>query len=252
MRTCLIVAAMIIASAVFALQPRAATTNVFTQEQEDAIGSIIRSYLLNNPELFEEVIEELQKKREAEAAVARREHLRELYRPDSKYARFAMGEGDIVVVEFMDYNCPFCRKAYSVMRDIYESADIQVRFVELPVISPMSVPASQAAIAAEKQDKYVEFHDAMMRLEDRITNEDTIFRVAEEVGLDIDQLKQDMDAPDTKALIEENLALADALGVQGTPAIFVGDNTYIAGAPEGLRDELLEAIAAARRDCMTC
>ncbi|RIA55473.1 DsbA family protein [Dichotomicrobium thermohalophilum] len=251
MKKLVIAAAVLAVSTLFTIQPRAATTDQFNDEQEKAIQEIVRSYLLKNPELLEEVIAELQKKREAEAAVARQEYLRELYSADSKYKRFSMGKGDVVVVEFMDYNCPFCRKAYATLRDLMDETDIEVRLIEFPVLGPGSTVASQAALAAEKQGKYVEFHDALMSLSQRIENEETIFKVAEEVGLDVDQLKTDMQDPEINALIDENLQLADALGVQGTPAFFVGD-TSIPGAPENLRDELITAIAEAREGCAAC
>jgi protein-disulfide isomerase len=246
------VAAVAIAAAVLAgVQTRAATTGAFDDAQEKAIQEIVRSYLLANPELLEEVIGELQKRREAEAAVARQEYLRELYKPDSKYGRYGMSDGDVVIVEFMDYNCPYCRKAYATLRELSEKGGIEVRFVEFPVLGPASILASQAAIAAEKQGKYVEFHDAMMGLNERIESEDTIFNVAKKVGLDIEQLKKDMEAPETEALIQENLQLGEKLGVQGTPAIFVGD-TFIPGAPENLKEELEEAITDTRASCTVC
>jgi protein-disulfide isomerase len=251
MRKLLIAAGALTVFAVFAVQPRAATTEPFDDAQEQAIEKIVRSYLLENPELLEEVIAELRKKREAEAAVARDKYLRELYSDDSKYKRFSMGEGDVVVVEFMDYNCPFCRKAYEVLSDLAAESDIEVRFIEFPVLGPMSTVASQAALAAEKQGRYVEFHDAMMKINDRIGSEQVIFDIAKEVGLDIDQLKQDMKTPEINAMIDENLQLADSLGVQGTPAFFIGDEA-IPGAPENLRDELVTAIAEAREGCAAC
>jgi protein-disulfide isomerase len=251
MKKLVIAAGVMAIAAVFTVQPRAATTDQFDAAQEEAIQEIVRSYLLENPGILEEVIAELQKQREAEAAVARQDFLRDLYSADSKYKRFGMGEGDVVVVEFMDYNCPFCRTAYSVLSELAPEADIEVRFIEFPVLGPGSTVASQAALAAEKQGKYMELHDALMGLTQRIESEDVIFKTAEEVGLDVEQLKQDMQAPEIAEMIDENLQLADALGVQGTPAFFVGDSA-IPGAPENLRDELIEAIAEAREGCTVC
>lgn len=251
MKKLVIAAGVMAIAAVFTVQPRAATTDQFDAAQEEAIQEIVRSYLLENPGILEEVIAELQKQREAEAAVARQDFLRDLYSADSKYKRFGMGEGDVVVVEFMDYNCPFCRTAYSVLSELAPETDIEVRFIEFPVLGPGSTVASQAALAAEKQGKYMELHDALMGLTQRIESEDVIFKTAEEVGLDVEQLKQDMQAPEIAEMIDENLQLADALGVQGTPAFFVGDSA-IPGAPENLRDELIEAIAEAREGCTVC
>ncbi|MFP3920523.1 MAG: DsbA family protein [Dichotomicrobium sp.] len=245
MKRFLIAAGVLALSAIAAVEPRAATTDQFDDEQEKAIQEIVRNYLLENPELLEEVISKLREKREAEAAVARREYLGDLYKPDSKYTRYSMGEGDVVVVEFMDYNCPYCRKAYSVLRDFVDEGEIEVRFVEFPVLGPMSTAATKAALAAEKQGKYAAFHDAMMAQNDRIDNEQVIFDTAETVGLDIEQLKKDMEDPEIEALIDENLQLGNQLAVQGTPEFFIGD-TSIPGAPENLRDELDQAIAEAQ------
>ncbi len=245
------VAAMLVGAAFTAGQSHAASTDAFDDAQEQAIQKIIRSYLLENPVILEEVIEALRNKREAEAAVARQEHLRELYKPESKYGRYGMSDGDVVIVEFMDYNCPFCRTAYNTLREISQQGGIEVRFIEFPVLGPMSIRASQAAIAAERQGKYVEFHDALMSLTDRIENEEILFSTAEKVGLDVEQLKKDMADPEIDALIEENLQLAEKLDVQGTPAIFVGD-TFIPGAPQNLREELEQAIAETRKSCMSC
>lgn len=247
MKSFLLAAGVLALSAIVAAEPRAATTDLFDDEQEQAIQEIVRSYLLENPEFLEEVITKLREKRAAEAAVARQEYLGDLYKPESKYTRYSMGEGDVVVVEFMDYNCPYCRKAYSILRELVDEGEIEVRFVEFPVLGPMSTLASKAALAAEKQGEYAAFHDAMMAQNDRIENEQVIFDTAETVGLDVEQLKKDMQDPEIDALIDENLQLGNQLAVQGTPEFFIGD-TSIPGAPENLRDELDQAIAEARRN----
>lgn len=247
----LVAVAALVACVFAAPESRAASTGAFNDEQERAIEQIIRRYLLANPELLEEVIAELRKKREAEAEVARRQYLGELYSPESKYANYSMGEGDVVVVEFMDYNCPYCRKAYEVLRDLSKDSDIQVRFVEFPVLGPMSTTAAQAALAAQNQGKYAAFHDALMSISDRIESRDQILSTAKKVGLDIDKLEKDMQDPEILALIDDNLKLAEQLGVQGTPAFFVGD-TVIPGAPDNLEETLRQAIAKAKESCATC
>jgi len=233
------------------LQPQGDRASRFDAKQEQAIESIVRSYLIENPEIMEEVFAELDKKRESEAAIARRPYLEELYKPASKYDRFSMGDGEIVLVEFMDYNCSACRNAYSILSEFADQENVEVRFVELPILGPMSIVAAQAAIAAEKQGKYTEFHDALMRYSDRLDSREQIMGFAEEVGLDLEQLKTDMDAPETQAIVEENLQLANSLGVRGTPAFFVGD-TAIPGVPPDLREQLETAIAEAQENCISC
>ncbi len=103
-----------------------------------------------------------------------------------------------------------------------EDKDVRVVFVEFPILSEELRVASQAAIAATKQNKYFEFHSALMEHNGPV-KEDIIFKAAADVGLDVEKLKADMKAPEVNELIEKNLQLGTAMGVQGTPAIFVGD-----------------------------
>jgi protein-disulfide isomerase len=221
----------------------------FSNAQKSAIRKIIKEYLLEEPEVLREAINELNKRQEMAAEVERKKVLASLYKEKSPYST---GDGKITLVEFFDYNCPYCRHALdNVLKFTKEEKDVRVVFVEFPILSDDSRIASQAAIAAAKQGKYFEFHRALMQHQGP-AKQDAIFKVASEVGLDVEKLKTDMESPAVKELIEKNLQLGTSMGVQGTPAFFIGDEA-IPGAPEELRTLLKNAVASIKsKGCSIC
>jgi protein-disulfide isomerase len=124
--------------------------------------------------------------------------------------------------------------------------DHKLRFVykEMPVLGPVSVSAAHAALAAQRQGKYEAFHNAMMATKGQITDE-TVYKVAGSVGLDVDRLKQDMSAPEIGQALKTNLALANELNIRGTPGFIVG-NHIVPGAID--LDALRNMVAEARKE----
>jgi protein-disulfide isomerase len=124
--------------------------------------------------------------------------------------------------------------------------DHKLRFVykEMPVLGPASVSAAHAALAAQRQGKYEAFHNAMMATKGQITDE-TVYKVAGSVGLDVDRLKQDMSAPEIGQALKTNLALANELNIRGTPGFIVG-NHVVPGAID--LDALRNMVAEARKE----
>jgi protein-disulfide isomerase len=241
-------AALLGAAALFA-PSFAADQTAFDATQKDAIRAIVKEYLLEQPEILREAIGELNKRQEVQAEGERKKALAGLYKQDTP---FSTGPGKFTVVEFFDYNCGYCRKAFSnIVGLTKDDKDVRVVFVEFPILSEESRVASQAAIASTKQNKYFEFHRALMEHNGPV-KEDVIFKTAADVGLDVEKLKVDMKAPEVNELIEKNLQLGTAMGVQGTPAIFVGDEA-IPGAPEDLAKVLKTAIGGIReKGCSIC
>ena len=242
-------AALLGVVAAFVAPSFAAESDAFDAKQKDAIRAIVKEYLLQQPELIREAIGELNKRQEMAAEGERKKALASLYKDQSP---FSTGEGKVTVVEFFDYNCGYCRKAFhnlvSVAKD---EKDVRVVFVEFPILSEESRLASMAAIASAKQNKYFEFHQALMEHNGPI-KEDIIFKTAAAVGIDVEKLKTDMKAPEVSELIEKNLQLGTAMGVQGTPAIFVGDEA-IPGAPEDLVRIIKTAVGGIReKGCSIC
>ena len=210
----------------------------------EQIEKIVREYLLREPEVIYDALEELQR-RQTEAAAARQRAAiaanegKLLDDPTSPVG--GNPNGDVTLVEFFDYRCAYCRRVVSSMRALLdEDRGLRVVFKELPVLGPDSVRAAQAALASRKQARYVPFHFALMTAEDLSLA--GIRAAARAVGLDPDRLEADMAAPEVIAAIEANYALANELGIEGTPAFVIGDH-LIPGAVDKVRLEQLIARA---------
>jgi protein-disulfide isomerase len=215
--------------------------------QRQAIEEIIHDYLTQNPEVVVEALrnakEKLQRDAEAKAEKALNDRRSEIF-DDPATPVGGDAEGDVTIVEFFDYRCPYCKQVEPSLEALLKE-DHKLRFVykEMPVLGAPSVAAAHAALAAQRQGKYEAFHTAMMAAKGQIT-EDTVLKVADSVGLDIDRLKQDMTAPDIEEAIKKNLALAEALNITGTPGFIIGGK-IVTGALD--LDALKNRIADARK-----
>jgi len=149
----------------------------------------------------------------------------------------------VTLVEFFDYQCGYCKAVHADVRRLLDT-DGKVRLVykEFPILGPASVTASRAALAAQRQGKYDALHVALMENRGQL-DDDKIYRIAGSVGLNVDQLKKDMQAPEINDVLQRNLRLASELNIRGTPAFVVGDQ-IIPGAVS--LDKLKELIAAGR------
>ena len=212
----------------------------------DAVGTIVREYLLANPEVIEEAVQvlrarrELEQRRLARAAIAQNTGAL-LSHPMSPVSGAA--DGDVTVVEFFDYQCGYCKRVLGPMLELLDT-DGRVRVVwkEYPVLGPVSRFAARAAMAAARQGRYQAFHVSLMGVSGRLSEPAVIERAAA-VGLDVERLRRDMDDPAIEAYLEETAQLAAALGIGGTPAFVIGD-TLVPGAVDG--DRLNAIIAQVR------
>ena len=132
--------------------------------------------------------------------------------------------GDITIVEWFDYNCPYCRKLAPELRQVVQD-DGKVRLVlkDWPILGPASKVAARMALAAKYQDKFEAAHEAMISVNSRIT-EPRIAELLSGAGLDMDRLKKDLDtnASAIDALLARNNEQAEAFGFNGTPSFIVG------------------------------
>jgi protein-disulfide isomerase len=219
-----------------AIGPAALAQNaVFSDQQRQAIGEIVKDYLLKNPEVLTEVIGELEKRQADAQRVAQAGALKEtrqtlLNAPHS----FIVGNpsGDVTLVEFFDYNCGYCKKALADVQTLVKS-DPKLRVVlkDFPVLGPDSVEASRVGLAARKQlqaDKLFDFHMKVMESRGRVNGERAM-AVAKEMGLDMARLQKDIEGTDVRNALQENMGLGDKLGLTGTPAFIIGEE-IIAGA----------------------
>jgi protein-disulfide isomerase len=207
----------------------------------------VREYLLRNPEVIMEALQILQERQRAAEAENRKrkiaEHSEEILN-DPAAPVGGNPEGDVTLVEFFDYNCPYCRKVAPTMVELEQSdRDLRLVYKEFPILGPASQFAARAALASRKQRKYVPFHNALMQANKQVT-EETVMETARAVGLDTEQLRADMQDPAIQEAIGRNLQLANALGITGTPSFIIGEKV-VPGAVD-LRT-LQSLIARARR-----
>ena len=228
---------------------------VFTDDQKKAIGELIKDFLVSNPEVLVEAQTALEAKLEKEQAEKLKtfvsENAKEIYRnADSPVA--GDPNGDITVVEFFDYNCGYCKRGLPEVQKLIQ-ADKKVRFVfkELPILSKGSEETARAALAAKRQGKYWEFHQAMLSAKGQ-ANEASSLKAAEALGLDVTKLKADMASDGVKTELDAMKALAKKMGINGTPHFLVGDKS-IPGAPEDLHNQLEALVGDFRKSgCSTC
>ncbi|KZZ28531.1 hypothetical protein A3753_28820, partial [Sulfitobacter sp. HI0082] len=194
----------------------------FAQEPSDArIKELALEAIRENPQIIMEAVQLLEQEQaatQAEAAADLLKNQRELLEHDPNAPVFGNPEGDVTVVEFFDYNCPYCKRAMSEVQGLLDvDRDVRLVYREWPILSEGSVFAAKAALAAREQGKYEEFHRALMGMEQR-AEEASVMRLAEEIGLDIEQLRTDMEAPKVQEHIDESMRLTQALGFNGTPS----------------------------------
>ena len=233
------------------LLPQAALAGEFTDTQREEIGTIVREYLLQHPEVLVEVSQELERRQKLAEDEQRKntiaENADEIFRSS---ADFVAGnpQGDVTMVEFFDYNCPWCKKSLPIIRSILE-ADGKLKFVfkEFPILGEGSEYAARAAMASQAQGKYLEFHLALYGHAGKIDAQ-AVDEIAQGVGIDLKKLKADMQSADIAAAIDRNIKLAQTLGISGTPA-FVIDKTVIPGY---LPERALAAAVQEVRDAGGC
>lgn len=211
----------------------------FSKEQEAAINGMIRSYILEHPEILPEAIQILQSR--AKKAALTQNYTR-LY--DDGFS-FVGGnkKGDVTLIEFFDYNCGYCKRALETVERLKRNdPNLRIIYKEFPILRESSNVAAKAAMAAIKQGKYEIFHIALLKNSGKLT-EDRIFEIAGNVGLDVSLLARDMTSPVFERNIQINHALAQALDITGTPGFIVGDMVVSGALPY---EELVKVITRTR------
>ena len=155
-------------------------------------------------------------------------------------------DGDIAIVEWFDYQCPYCRKLEPELRQVVQD-DGKVRLVwkDWPILGPVSIVAARMALAAKYQGKYAEAHDAMLAVNSRLT-EARIDEVLAAAGIDVDRAKRDLATNEKaiNAILARNNEQAEGLGFRGTPSFIVG-KFRVPGTLTS--DEFAQVIADARK-----
>lgn len=221
----------------------------FDQAQKDEIGTIVRDYLVQHPEVLYEAQKEWNRRQEAKAAERRGAALSTYVQTIDKsklHAVLGNPQGDVTLVEFFDYNCGYCRRAVKDV-DAMIDADPKLRVVliELPVIREESLGAAQVSLAVSRvaPDKFKTFHDRMLSGQSLATKTSAL-AVAKAVGVDSKALEAGLAKPEIEAALLESKSLADSLGVEATPTFVVGQD--VVPNTTSVVDDLQGRIAAIR------
>lgn len=222
--------------------PAAAADGALTPEQRAEVEALVRDYILKNPEIILESMAIMEARQRAEqeeqvrlALASRRAEL------EDNPADPVLGnpDGDVVIVEFFDYQCGYCKTMLKpLMSLLADDGGVKLVMKEFPILGEASVVAAKASLAAGRQGRYEDFHNALMGLRGRLS-EQAIWQVARETGLDLPRLEKDMADPAIEAQIQETYKLAQALTIQGTPAFTIGDRLIPGAVPGGRLAELV-------------
>ena len=219
-------AAVLLASAAILAAPAAQAQETFDAKQTDAVRKIVRDYLMEHPEVIGEAIESLREKMRAQAESEAKKAIdarKDEIFSDANDPISGNAKGDVVIVEFFDYNCPYCKVVMDPMLDAAKAdGKVKVVYKDLPILSADSMTAARVALAAKKQGKYDEVHRALMKYRGKL-DEKTIFRLAGEAGANVDQIKKEMMAPEIDAQIKKTTELAHAVDVSSTPSFIVAN-----------------------------
>jgi protein-disulfide isomerase len=217
-----------------------------TDAEREAFRAEVRAYLMENPEILIEVMNELETRDQAAAAERDKQMLAE--QSDAIFndpASWVGGnpEGDITVVEFLDYRCGYCRKAWQEV-DQLVAGDGNIRFVikEFPILGEESMLSSRFAIAVLQlhgNDAYRKAHDALLSLRADTTPE-ALERLATELGLDPAPILARMAAPEVTKVIEDNYSLAQTMDISGTPTFVVGGTMVRGYVPLEAMQQIVE------------
>ena len=230
----------------FSLSAAAADAPAMSDAQRTGIESVVHDYLMKHPEVIIQAVETYQANMEADKEKAAKESLAKrasdlLHDPDTQVVGNA--SSDCTIVEFFDNQCPYCQANEPEIQKLLKD-DNRVKLVlkEFPILGPISLVASKAALASVKQGKYPQFHEALLAHKGHYDKPALVDEIAKSVGLDLDKLHKDMDAPEIQAEIDKNLDLGRALDISGTPGFVIGDQ-IIGGA--STVDELKKYVAGA-------
>jgi protein-disulfide isomerase len=198
----------------------------FSAPQQQEIQKIVHDYLVKNPEVLIEASQALQAKEMAKAKSQAMQGIsgnKEKLFSDATSPTAGNTNGNAIIVEFFDYQCTHCKEMQPVIEKILSSNNnVKFIFKEFPIFGENSNYAAQMALAAAKQNKYIEFHNALMKSSGGL-NKAKVQEIAKSVGLNIEQLTKDMQSPDVKKELEDNYALAKALNLAGTPSFVLSN-----------------------------
>ena len=246
------------ASLLLALSPMMAGAEeppALTGATRTAIEQLVRDYIIKNPEILLEAQAALEARTEQQRIHVIRKKLADnaeaIYR-DVSLPMAGNPKGNVTVVEFMDYNCPYCRRASAdIAKLIASDPNVKVVFHEFANLSAASEAVARIAIAAQGTGRYYELHRALMSSTGPMT-EARALEIAAKLGLDSAQLKRSAGSDAAKSGLAKAKALAAKLNIEGTPMFLIGDR-YISGVSDTFYTDLTHLVAEVRKEgCKVC
>ena len=227
-----------------------------TTGQQNEIKALIRDYLIKNPEIIQEALNELEKRQADQEKANQNKALSEWLPVIMKSGRSTVlgnPKGDVTLVEFFDYNCGYCKRALTDLQKLMDSdKNLRVIIRDFPVLGPDSVESAVVAVAVRQHlsgPKYMEFHVKLLETKGRI-GKDRALAVAKEMNVDLQKLQKDMDLPETKAILSETMQIGDALRLQGTPAYLIGEEiVFGAVGYQSLKDAIDSTRRCGKAQC---
>jgi protein-disulfide isomerase len=238
----------VLAAGVFALPASALDLTAMSDAEREAFRAEVRAYLLENPEVLMEAIAILEERQAEDQIQADRDRVAvnatELFEDPGSWVG-GNPDGDVTIVEFMDYRCSFCRRAHPEVEALIEG-DGNIRYIvkEFPILGDESVAASRFALAVRSvagDRAYGEVHDRLMTVRGTM-DEATFARIGEEMGLDTDAILVEMGSPDIDRIIQQNYALAQRLEISGTPSYVFGTEMVRGYVPLQSMQGIVQAI----------
>jgi protein-disulfide isomerase len=202
-----------------------AASSEFSEAQKAELNTLMKDFILNNPTVILDSVNNHQKdqaKAQEEQGAKALEEFKGFFASD-ELPSIGPKSADVSIVEFFDYNCGYCKRAFEAVQDtLNKDKNVRFVFIELPILSEQSRDASELATAAQLQGKYFEMHAGLMKFQGPKTREN-VLKIAKDVGIDTDRLVADAKSPKVQDMLKKNAEVAQKLAVSGTPAFILGD-----------------------------
>ena len=205
----------------------------FSADQTTEIQQIMKSYLLQHPEVLRDAITELDNREKLAETEARKKTLADVAGPlYSAPDGFVVGNptGKVTVVEFFDYNCGYCKRVSGDLDNLLKSnPDLKVILRDFPILSPNSVDAAIIAAAVHEQlegAKFYDYHRKLLNLKG-VVGKDQALAIAKDMGVDMARLAKDAADPKIRAAIQGSDNIAKSLALNGTPSYVIGDDVTV-------------------------
>ncbi|MDV7141090.1 DsbA family protein [Tropicimonas sp. TH_r6] len=213
-----------------------------------AFRAEVRAYLMENPELIMEAVAVLEERQQAQQTADDvalvKTNADDLFEDGVSWVG-GNPEGDVTIVEFVDYRCSYCRKAYpEVNQLVSDDGNIRLILKEFPILGEQSVASSRMALAAKLalgDEAYKQVHDSLIAFRGEV-NDISVKALASDLGLDGDAILAKMNAPEVDAILAGNHALAQRMQISGTPTFVVGDQLLRGYLPYDGMQQVVEQV----------